>query len=769
MRLRHVAQQQFRRLSYRYTVLRHVSITTTLLTLLWVYTIYRGERTIYKSSIASCEWSNWEEWPEEAVPHHLVLIADPQLVDPHTYPGRPWPLSTFTERYTDLYMSRNFRLINSDLDPDSIFFLGDLFDGGREWPPEKAKRLKTGQRKQLEDLGVLAPQNKKKSWSSFIPGKSGSDASSIGNSAEDLKAFIPGEDGRFVKWGPKQWYKDLDRFARIFFDPKQVYPEPQRKMFAAYSVKTDAISIENGANERKWQEYYTAGGKARTIVSSLPGNHDVGFGAGVQLSVRDRFESHFGSGNRVDVVGNHTIVSVDSPSLSAHSQYMKSGFESQAEQYDELSHLWQPAWDFVENINATAGKAVWEALRKYYPQEGKDKGWTHEVVDPRDAAHLERIKPAQNAAKNKIHLPVLLLSHVPLFRNPDTECGPMRERSHAIPVQFGYQYQNVITQSLSKDLISKVWTAGDIAMIFSGDDHDYCDVTHRYNIAIPGTKSYFPNDDSLKARYQQIKEITVKSFSWAMGVRKPGFLLVSLWNPVDVQGKTVGTPLPTVQTHNCLLPDQLGIFIDYGLLFLLTVPVLLIQAIARTFNSNDSLADFDFTPIMPPKSSLPRFQVRPDSTANGFAAHKSIPKGRHTRGSSVSTSHHSATNSLDTHSLSVQRNINSRTRSVSPAFGGHLNHFGAGPPPIPQSGGPLIDRAGFFPQVKWIDPADEESDEESNLGAELVDEAEDSQAKWKWRQRTPGRARKVLRDFGWSLAVVGVPGALWYWWLIRSG
>ncbi|KAI9778057.1 MAG: hypothetical protein M1816_004275 [Peltula sp. TS41687] len=54
--------------------------------------------------------------------------------------------------------------------------------------------------------------------------------------------------------------------------------------------------------------------------------------------------------------------------------------------------------------------------------------------------------------------------------------------------------------------------------VFSGDDHDYCSVTHT---------SY--------GHHHTIPEITVKSISWAMGIRKPGFEMVSLWNPLFSQ------------------------------------------------------------------------------------------------------------------------------------------------------------------------------------------------------------------------------------------
>lgn len=680
-------------------------------------------------------------------------------------------------------MSRNFRLINTDLDPDSVFFLGDLFDGGREWPPEGARLKNVNGREYMEQQGILAPAEKKqkRSWDSYRSALTKPHANpitkadhNIARDGTDLKAFFPGEDGKFMKWGSKQWYKDLARFAKIFYDPAQVYPIAQRRMLAAYDVQSDPISVANGADAGTKREYATSG-KSRKIVSSLPGNHDVGFGAGVQLMVRDRFESHFGSSNRVDVVGNHTVISVDSPSLSARSQYLSSGWESGEAQFSSLGHIWQPTWDFIENVNQTAEKAVRDAMREYYPLEGRDKGWKHEVMDASDPEQLAALKASVQERKRSPQLPVLLLSHVPLFRNPDTECGAMRERGHALKIQFGYQYQNVLTQALSKDLVSKVSTAGEIAMIFSGDDHDYCDVTHRYNIAIPGTKSYFPNDDSLKAKYQRIREITVKSFSWAMGVRRPGFLLVSLWNPIDSQGKTIGTPLPTVQTHNCLLPDQLTIFIDYGLLFIITIPILLAHAIFRVFTTTDIDSFSDTTSSFSAKFSLPRFQTNLNGSPspNGLTAfHKKSAsnQSRHARGSSMSTSSHSVSNS-DAH-LSVQRSTNARARSVSPAKG--YNGYGLSPSPstLPNTG-PLIDRAGYFPQVKWIDPTDEDSDEESNVGSEAMyngeKEDDDSQAKWKWRQRTPGKVRMAVTEFGWNLLVVGAPGAVWYFWLVKHG
>ncbi len=137
----------------------------------------------------------------------------------------------------------------------------------------------------------------------------------------------------------------------------------------------------------------------------------------------------------------------------------------------------------------------------------------------------------------------------------------MRERGTAIPLQAGYQYQNVLTPLISQDIVKHL-TPEEVTMIYSGDDHDYCEMQHNEFTG-------------------RIKEITVKSASWAMGVRRPGVQLASLWNPVDQQKvfSDLSTPRDTVQNHLCLLPDQLGIFIRYGQLLGLTLVVLVVRAI----------------------------------------------------------------------------------------------------------------------------------------------------------------------------------------------
>ncbi|KAK9456417.1 Metallo-dependent phosphatase-like protein [Dipodascopsis uninucleata] len=100
---------------------------------LWIYTLLWGERWIFADYIKRCDWSKWENWPAGASPERVILVADPQLVDDNTYPGRNSLLLSLTEAYVDNYMHRAWYYLETELKSDATIFLGDLFDGGREW------------------------------------------------------------------------------------------------------------------------------------------------------------------------------------------------------------------------------------------------------------------------------------------------------------------------------------------------------------------------------------------------------------------------------------------------------------------------------------------------------------------------------------------------------------------------------------------------------------------------------------------------------------
>ena len=492
----------------------------------WICAVLWGEGTTYSSHIFDCRWDSWETWKEGARPHHVLLIADPQLVDPHTYPDRPWPLSTLTILYTDLYLKRAYRRLLDQLQPDTVLFLGDLFDGGREW----------------------------------------------GNGA------YKSPDEQYQQYGQDFWMQEYERFQNMFV--------------------------------RTWRDHgmaQLAGEGGRRFIASLPGNHDLGFAGGIDLRVRSRFEAHFGPTNRMDILGNHSFVSLDTVSLSAMDQIdINTGASGIGDKSAKAqsSRIWQPVQSFLDDASVMRQRKVKQEVlnlgsRTSYP-EPRERATQHLSKPPHDLITLGGegsdavlSPPAESPRFSTPQFPTVILTHVPLYRSESSHCGPSRERGTAIPVHAGYQYQNVLTPLISRDIVEKL-DASQITQIYSGDDHDYCEIEH----------------DEFTGR---IREITVKSMSWAMGVRRPGVQLVSLWNPVDLAEVMVETneilrmetpssmPRGTVQNHLCLLPDQLGIFLTYAKLLAFTLISLIIRAARWKPTTQQSQSDLekDGAPLLP--------------------------------------------------------------------------------------------------------------------------------------------------------------------------
>ncbi|OAL56046.1 hypothetical protein IQ07DRAFT_557981 [Pyrenochaeta sp. DS3sAY3a] len=570
------------------------------LVLVWWVVLYWGERGVFNGAVESCSWERWEKWEEGANPHRLIFVADPQLIDPHTYPGRPWPLNPLTYKYTDLYLRRTYSRLQTVLYPDTIFFLGDLFDGGREW----STRTTTS------------------------------------------------PEAQYRKYGDDFWMNEYRRFGDLFF-----------KHWG-----------DGGMDAR-------AGQRGRKLISSLPGNHDLGFARGVQVGVRDRFNAYFGDGNRIDVIANHTFVSIDSVSLSALGQ----------DSPQQVENLWRPTTDFLENAKKQKRRLIQRDLRiqqglRPYP------GFDHRAIDSDELSKAT----LPHAEDDVTEYPTILLSHVPLYRAQGTPCGPQREHwpptpqapgedplerddRNAISVRGGYQYQNVLNREISADIAEKI---GDIRYAFSGDDHDYCEVLHRGYTSGGGG----------------IREITVKSISWAMGVRLPGVVLVSLWNPVDAQGTPLsGSASKTLQTHLCLLPDQIGTFLTYALLFGLTLLLLCIRAALVTAgvlaSPSSTPSSHTTEPLLP--TSAP---AGPGSGTSSAEHEKALQQQQHALAHTADAPHsaHSSTSSDRSAGLLV-RGTQARTRTGSPGSGAQGTQSQATLSTAGQKYSfPLVQHAGYF-------------------------------------------------------------------------
>ena len=583
----------------------------------------------------------------------MILIADPQIVDPHTYPGRPWPLSTLTVRHTDSYLRKSFQLLQSYLTPDAVIFLGDLFDGGREWSTAPSTSLET-----------------------------------------------KSPDKRWNKYGEKFWLREYGRFGRIFFEPWLRGNQAPR-----------------------------VGQPGRKLLSGLPGNHDLGFGLGIRLPVRRRFNAYFGDGNRVDVIGNHTFISLDTVSLSANGQHDPATGSQGADTEDgRAQKIWDPTEMFLSTVKAEKDRMVNRELRlqaglpEYEPQD-------HTVIDLNDHPSPDWNPPASPNTS----IPTVLLTHVPLYRAPGTPCGPLRERyplsqiaqsagetlikddRNALPVEAGVQYQTVLTPAISDEIIEKIGNVGDV---FSGDDHDYCEVIHR----------------GYTSRNGGIREITVKAMSWAAGIRKPGFLMLSLWNPIDAQGNSIhvhgdANNSRTIQTHLCLLPDQLSIFTRYGFLFGFTMVALLVHVSIRVCSSSPTQKNGATLPVFQPEEHS-NTQETMSASARSWAA----PQPRYL--GSNSPTRHSA-NGL------AARSTVGRTRSTSPFDGyGLLDHEAASTIPERRHQSPRDQ--GFYGKIEWKDVTLDDSP----------------------RRRQGGLLSTIFREWRWNLMQVGLVSFSWYIWLV---
>ncbi|KAG8985750.1 hypothetical protein FRB90_004473, partial [Tulasnella sp. 427] len=224
----------------------------------------------------------------------------------------------------------------------------------------------------------------------------------------------------------------------------------------------------------------------------VTGNHDVGLGSHRSFSgqARRRFRQKFGPEQQVFEFGNHSFVAIDAPGL-----------------VDEDYRRHAAEVDFEDWQGAKAGPISFvKAVKNNPPPPDK---------------------------------PTILLSHIPLARPNTASCGPHREAPRGIHRGAGYGFQNLLGKETTHFVLQSVKPA----LVFSGDDHDYCDYVHRNPSGGPGAGSGSGD----------IREVTVRTFSMAEGVQRPGFHLLSLYTP---QGG-----LPRRADAPCLLPDQRKVWV----------------------------------------------------------------------------------------------------------------------------------------------------------------------------------------------------------------
>lgn len=355
--------------------LRHAHLI--LIVVLWMFAIWYNEKWVPRKTLELCHWPEPEGF-------QMMLIADPQLIDYHTYPGRPSWLIKVSQLVTNNYLYKNYRALNNQLSPKIKVFLGDYLDNGR-----------------LDYENVAT-------------------GSTINNYNHERAKF------------------------RYIFDDTSMY--------------------------------------------NVPGNHDVGWENGVTQDALDRFHDNFGYSNMVKPFSGFDLIFLDSLSLSNNVN----------------ESIYGPPRAFVDNLAKT-------------PKENKR----------------------------------ILFTHVPLWKDDQSLCGPLRE-SDSFPISKGFQYQTVLDKELSNELLTKL----DLDMIFSGDDHDYCEYVH-----------FLDNHN------KQVTEVTVKSMSMAMGISKPAVELVSLVE-TDTEKR--------FKYDICYLPKPYDEVIIYSSLLFVSLVIIIVTALLRT-------------------------------------------------------------------------------------------------------------------------------------------------------------------------------------------
>ncbi|KIY49078.1 Metallo-dependent phosphatase [Fistulina hepatica ATCC 64428] len=283
---------------------------------------------------------------------------------------------------------------------------------------------------------------------------------------------------------------------------------------AAMSKKPDAViflgdMMDGGRfamSEDEYQEYHARFSRIFELRSSIPsyfipGNHDTGLGVSTDFSVhaRARYVKHFGPLNKKISMAGHDLILIDAPALVEE--------------------------DRQRTARGTS-LARWDPL----PDE------TLEFIDS--------LKHDNNTEHR------VLFTHIPLSRPFSAGCGPLRERG-TIRAGTGFGYQNTLSEQISAHILTIV----NPLIIFSGDDHDYCE----YNHWRPGGSS-------------SVREVTVKSLSMAMGIKQPGFHLLSL----DPAGAYQEPPsVGSLAEVPCFLPDQVWIYLSVYVPLLLVTLVLL--------------------------------------------------------------------------------------------------------------------------------------------------------------------------------------------------
>lgn len=175
----------------------------SVLGICWILLVFYAEWFRPKAKLRACKWN---DGPDAA---RILLIADPQLIDANTYPDRNKWVMRLSQTIVDRYLAKNWRAMHQVLDPDTVVFLGDLFDGGREWKDDIW----------LEEYAR---------WNTIYPPKPG------------IRTYMNLPGNHDIGFGDTVVRHALDRFRMYFGEPSATFEAGNYTM-----VFLDTISMSN--------------------------------------------------------------------------------------------------------------------------------------------------------------------------------------------------------------------------------------------------------------------------------------------------------------------------------------------------------------------------------------------------------------------------------------------------------------------------------------------------------------------------------------------
>eukprot|EP01118_Nematostelium_gracile_P015622 TRINITY_DN6296_c0_g1_i2.p1 TRINITY_DN6296_c0_g1~~TRINITY_DN6296_c0_g1_i2.p1 ORF type:complete len:408 (-),score=71.26 TRINITY_DN6296_c0_g1_i2:55-1278(-) len=267
-----------------------------------------------------------------------------------------------------------------------------------------------------------------------------------------------------------QFFSDI--YMRKSYRIVQRYHDPDLVIFLGDLFDGGKILNDNEFEDeyQRWNWVFQKRGQFQ--VWNLSGNHDIGYRLKDkefdQNRIASRFEKYFGPRNFVKKFGNFQFVAISALTL---------------EKDATTKSLFDESIGFLHNLNAT-------------------------VLNPS-----------------------ILLSHVPLFRPPNSYCGGDNVRG-SITDRIGHSYTNLLPEKLTNQILKIIAPQ----LVFSGDDHDNCKYHHNLYTT----------------------EYTVGTFSWMQGMIVPSFAMLSL-------GESKAS------VNICFMPSQMRIYLFYGFLLLLSL------------------------------------------------------------------------------------------------------------------------------------------------------------------------------------------------------